>query len=247
MTVPRGYERQLHPHAVAVARADIAPSLRRALLAPDGGRTTLYAFAAAQPGARRLQGRGTAYAVALPGGPRVVVRHNRHGGMFAPITGDRFLSPTRAPRELEVALALAARGVATPAVLAYAVYPPGGVLQRADVATEEVRDSMDLPAAILERDERAWEATAALVAALARAGARHHDLNAKNVLLAGDRAFVLDVDRVTMGHPAEAALRDNLDRLERSLRKWKARSGLAVDDAAVRGLRDRARALLEIH
>ena len=140
--VPGGYERQLHPHAVAVARSDIAAAIRQALIAPNGKHTTLHEFAAAQAGARALRGRATAYAVALAGGLRVVVRHNRHGGLLASLTGDRFIAPTRAPQELAISLELVRRGVPTPAVVAYALYPPGALLQRSDVATEEIRDSI---------------------------------------------------------------------------------------------------------
>ena len=50
-------------------------------------------------------------------------RRNRHGGLFAPLTGDLFLSPTRAPYELAASLNLLSVGVPTPAILAYATYP----------------------------------------------------------------------------------------------------------------------------
>src|SRR4051794_5825633 len=100
--LPPGFERLLLGHAIAVARSDIAASIRRALIGPDGTKSTLHEYAARHPAARGFQGRGVAYAVPLPqSGVRVVVRHNRHGGFFAPLTGDRFLPPTRAPYELE--------------------------------------------------------------------------------------------------------------------------------------------------
>src|SRR5437868_7497685 len=100
--IPPGYERLLLGHAVAVARSDLALNVRRALVSADGTRATLYEYASRQPTARRLQGRDTAFAVALPQCPdRVVIRHNRHGGFFGPVTRDIFLSPTRAPHELE--------------------------------------------------------------------------------------------------------------------------------------------------
>ena len=58
-------------------------------------------------------------------GTRAVVRHNRHGGLFAPVTRDLFLPPTRAPHELRTALRLTALGVPTPPVLMYGVEPAG--------------------------------------------------------------------------------------------------------------------------
>lgn len=248
MIVPPGYERLLQAHAVAVARSDLIPAIRTALVGSDGVRATLHDFAARSAGARALQGRGTAYATNLPGGPRVVVRHNRHGGMFAGITRDRFLAPTRAPRELETSLALRAKGIATPEILAYVLYPPGGVFQRADVASAEVPAGRDL-AAVLARDtgeprKAALRATAALVAALSLAGARHHDLNLKNVLLAAGDAWVLDVDRVALGQSPEAALEGNLGRLTHSLRKSRSRLGLEVSDPEIATIEKRARSLV---
>lgn len=233
--LPPGYERLLLGHAVAVARSDIAPSIRRCLVGADGSRSTLHEFASRQPGARSMRGRGTAYAVALPQSTlRVVVRHNRHGGLFASLTGDRFLSPTRAPHELVVSLQLHTLGVSTPEIVAYVLYPPGGVVQRADVVSREIPGSRDL-AEIISHDGAAQRtaalaAAAQLVAGLSRAGARHHDLNAKNVLLTYETAYVLDVDRMSLDEKPEAALKGNLARLARSLRKWRDRFGARVSE-----------------
>lgn len=245
MTLPAGFERLLLGHAIAVARSDFAPHIRQALVGADGAKSTLHDFASRQAGARPLAGRGVAYAFQLkPGTTRVVVRHNRHGGLFAGITGDRFLAPTRAPYELDVSLALTKAGVPTPEIIAFAVYPPGGILQRCDVCSKEIPAGKDLAEVLrtgtgAEKDA-ALERTALLVALLSRAGARHHDLNAKNVLLSGDRAWVLDVDRVTMGESPADALRGNLARLSRSLRKWRDRFGVAVSDSDISALEARA-------
>lgn len=246
MIVPIGYERLLLGHAVAVARADFAISIRRSLVGADGTRNTLYEFAARQPSARTLQGRGAAYAIALPhGGARVVVRHNRHGGLFGRITGDLFLTPTRAPRELEMSLELGRRGVPTPDVVAYALYPPGGLLQRTDVASKEINGGRDL-ADILTGDggpERAaaLAATATLLGSMTRAGVRHPDLNAKNVLVTYERAYVLDVDRVKLGGDAASVLEANFARLSRSLVKWRDRFGARLSERDLRDLEAAAR------
>ena len=231
---------------MAVARSDFAFSIRRSLVGADGARGSLIEYAAKQPGARVLQGRGATYAVLLPqSSSRVVVRHNRHGGLLGGFTGDLFLAPTRAPHELDMALALAQQGVPTPDVVAFVLYPPGGIVQRSDVVTREIAGGRDL-ADILTRDggpERAaaLAATAELVAALARAGARHADLNAKNVLVTYETAFVLDLDRVTLGGTPSAALEANLARLARSLRKWRDRFGARVSDRDIAELEDAAR------
>ena len=250
MIVPPGYERLLQAHAVAVARSDVIPALRQALVGFDGTRSTLHDFAARTHGSRALKGRGTAWTMTL-GERRVVVRHNLHGGMFAGITSDRFLAPTRAPRELEVSLALLARGVRTPEVLAYVLYPPGAVIQRADVATSEIAAGRDLADVLKNGDasarEAALAATADLVGSLSRAGARHHDLNAKNVLIARDGAWVIDVDRVALDQRPGAALDGNLARLARSLRKWRNRFGVEISDAEIGLVDARARAVAGRH
>jgi tRNA A-37 threonylcarbamoyl transferase component Bud32 len=244
---PEGYERLLLGHAVAVARSDVAAPVRQALVAADGSRTTLYEYAASQPNAGRLRGRGTAYAIPLGHrGDRVVVRRNRHGGLFARFTGERFLSPTRAPHELDASIALAAAGVPTPEILAYVLYPPGGLLQRADVASREIANSTDLADVLMGDDVRtrgaALSATAALVASLSRSGALHEDLNAKNVLLAPDRAYVLDLDRVRRDVERGKALDANLARLSRSLRKWRDRFGARISEEEIVSLERSARA-----
>jgi hypothetical protein len=74
--------------------------------------------------------------------------------------------------------------------------------------------------------ERAWSATRGLVRALNAAGARHHDLNVKNILIApakvGLEAWVLDVDRVEFGRPDEASVREGKSaRLLPSATKWR--------------------------
>jgi 3-deoxy-D-manno-octulosonic acid kinase len=242
--LPAGYERLAVGRAEAVAVAELVPLLRDVLAAG-----TLYDFARRQPDAETLMGRQPAYAIPTPAGDgRMVVRHNRHGGLLATLTGDRFLSPTRAPSELQASAQLLAAGVPTPQILAYVVYRTGP-WARSDVATRMVDAASDLAARLAAADPDArqhdLDLTATLVAQISRAGARHHDLNAKNVLIgeggaaaaAGGRgqALVLDVDRVTCWTP-EVALAHNLRRLDRSLRKRRERFGEAVTDEEIAAL-----------
>jgi hypothetical protein len=278
--VPPGYTRVRTAGGDAVCRAELAGAVAEALAA--GG--TLYAYAAAHPARRAFRGRAPVYAVPLPrGAGDVVVRHAWHGGALRGVTRDLFAPPTRAPRELRTSERLRAAGVPTPAVVAYARYPAPLGLCRVDVATRLVPDARDLAAVLLPGEARAgaggrdeagerlragWlDATAALLAALARAGARHPDLNLKNVLLAaaplpnesrdaagGDaalvRAWVLDVDVAALPEgaatpsQARAALDANLARLRRSLDKWRRTRGLPVGPAELGALGARARAWL---
>jgi hypothetical protein len=237
--VHAGYVTRRLGSATLTCLAECEAAMRETL-----GPGTLYEWAASRADRRELRGRGAAYAVALPDGrTRVVVRHSRHGGLLAPLTGDRFVAPTRAPRELATSLALREAGVRTPQLVAYVLYPAGPLLRRADVATRLVPDARDLADAVGAVPDDAWvEPTAELLRALAAAGARHPDLNRKNVLLSPAGAWVLDVDVVSLGASPARAARANWARLERSLLKRRRLHALAVSDAALATLAARAAA-----
>lgn len=172
---------------------------------------------------------------------RVVVRHSRHGGLLAPVTGDRFFPPTRAPHELRTALRLAEAHVPTPEVIAYATYPAGAVFRRSDVATREVVGGKDLAEMLARTDDgearsSSLRATAELLRALERAGARHPDLNVMNVLIVATdglpaRALVLDVDRVVFGERGDARIgAANVRRLLRSAHKLRSNGRITISD-----------------
>ena len=234
---PAGYTRFLQGSADVVALGACAEAVRRAV-----GARSLYDYAASHPSRRELRGRGVAYAVPLPDGEtRVVIRHSRHGGLLAPVTGDRFLPPTRAPHELRTALRLAEAHVPTPEVIAYATYPAGAVFRRSDVATREVAGGKDLADVLARADDgearsTALVATADLLRALERAGARHPDLNVTNVLIvatdaSATRALVLDVDRVVFGQRGDARIgAANVRRLLRSARKLRSNGRITVSE-----------------
>lgn len=239
---PAGYVRVTAGRCTVVTRDALADDAR-ALLAEG----MLYEAAARDLGARSLQGRGVAYAIALPvSGTRVVVRRNRHGGLFAPLTRDLFLPPTRAPYELDMARRLSAAVVRTPAVVMYGLERVHAIFCRADVVTSEIVGGRDLstymqPGETNEKRAEAWCAASALVLALNAAGARHHDLNVKNILLApgasGLDAWVLDVDRVEFGASNEASVRlGNAARLLRSARKWRDERGAVFDEREIAAL-----------
>lgn len=244
VAAPPGYTRTQVGDATIIARDDAVDGVCNAF----AGVRTLHCWAATVPGARAYRGRATAWGARLPGTSLdVVVRHSRHGGLLAPITGDRFRWPSRAPWELEASQRLLAAGVPTPTLVAYALYPAELGFCRADVATARLPEGQDFPAlwsgADADLRERAMAATAALVRLLSRGGALHEDLNVKNVYLAqtsgGLTAYALDVDRVRFD-VSDAAAR-NLARLTRSMRKAREQFGLALDDATIDGFARLAR------
>lgn len=234
---PPGYVRLAAGTVDAVGLATLASPLADALA--EG---SFYEYAEHHPEARALAGRGIAWAVPLPDdAARVVVRRSRHGGLLGPVRGDRFLGPTRAPRELDTALRLALTGVPTPEVVAYATYRAGSLTRRADIVTREVPEARDL-AATLDAVGRAGPhrpvlgAVAKLLAALTAAGARHPDLNLKNILIAPDangapEAIVIDVDRVWFDEPGAPRVAErNMRRLARSARKWRRLHALPIEE-----------------
>lgn len=232
LSIP-SYERFEVAGARVVATSGCAPAIRE-VLENEG----LYEYAARQPDAVALVGRAPVFAVNLPGScGRAVVRHNMRGGWMAKISKDLFMLPTRGFRELVASLRLRASGVSTPEVLAYVSYPLNVFLRRADVATREIPNGHDLSVALMQvtdHDHRLMvlEAVVTLLRALTQAGAHHQDLNLKNVLLTagegpGLDAHVLDVDRVRFSSPGSPLVaKANLDRLIRSLRKWRDNEGL---------------------
>jgi hypothetical protein len=239
--VPRGFVSFSVGRGDVVCANHVADAVRAALAA-----SSLYRYAASHPAARALAGRGVAYAVPLPGDvEQIVVRRNRHGGMFAWLTRDLFRPPGRAPHELETSERLRAAGVSTPVALGYVIYRTIAGLACIDVFSREVPDSFDLSRILIapRPDEMipAWSATRRLVRSLADAGARHHDLNVKNILLQrlagrGFEPYVLDVDRVQFGDDRPAINDANIDRLMRSARKWQQAFGAPISDADLRDL-----------
>jgi len=216
---------------------------------------TLYGWAAAHPQLREMAGRGRVFSVPAPArGPddreRWVVRHYLRGGAVARFLTDRYLAVGR-PRPMVEACAsreARSRGVATPAAVAGAVYF-AGAFDRADLVTEEVPDAADLARVVFGphpapvEEEAALRASGRLVRKLERAGLLHPDLNAKNILLRGDRAspraHLVDLDRCcarTLGIPAPAFPMRR--RLERSLRKFEVRTGRRLSAEAWAALRN---------
>jgi hypothetical protein len=201
-----------------IVRADVVNAVRDAM---RGG--TLYAWAAASPGRRELQGRIPAYALPLPGaGYNVVVRHSHHGGLLASLRGDRFVRP-RAAYELTAAWRLSDAGIATPEVIACALYSVNWLEKRSDIVTRELPAGGDFGAILAAGAPQPaqLDAVKALVSMLGSHGVWHPDLNVKNIYvtdIAEPSAYVLDLDRVKFAAPYFAE-RANARRLTRSIQK----------------------------
>ena len=255
-----GPQRPDVPAALMVGRVELRaePSVQQDLAEALRQERTLYAWAAHQPQARALRGRAPVYVAVLPtSGERVVVRHAWHGGLLAPITGDRFRRPTRAPREYHLSRALREAGVPTTALVGYAVYPAGPGFVRVDVVSRYLPEAVDL-ATILSGHAPGFpitsvlEATADLLATLARHGIVHPDLNGKNILICprgdgGCHALVIDVDVIAWdpSRPMQLTLERNVRRLTRSLRKAQRRGESTLSAAALADFATRVHAIAD--
>lgn len=239
------------PHADITAPA----ALLDALSSIVATHRTLYEWAAGQPQPRALRGRAPVYVAELPEGTEsVVVRHAWHGGLLAPITGDRFLRPSRAPLELAMSERLLRAHIPTTVVLGYARYDLWMGLCRVDVISRFIPNAFDLgmiAAGLVPeiRREEALDATHRLLVRLAGAGVVHPDLNVKNVLLVREKnaaltAMIIDVD-VVRWSPESApkeVMEANVARLARSIRKWRTHFGCDVTDEMIESFSRNARA-----
>lgn len=230
------------PEADVSAEAGIVDELAALTLAHQ----SLYHWAADQPQPRALRGRAPVFIATLPdSGETVVIRHAWHGGLLAPITGDRFRVPTRAPHEHAMSHALRSVGIPTTEVLGFARYHAGLGLRRVDVVSRFVPDAYDLGmvAAGLVPEMQCQDALAAtrvLLHQLADAGVVHPDLNVKNILLAESHhghltAMIIDVDVVRWDPDRSFAdtMHANVSRLSRSIRKFQRHFGCDVTDAVL--------------
>ena len=137
-------------------------------------------------------------------------------------------------------------------VVAIAVYTVRRILRRSDVVSLEL-PGRDLGKALRDSPDadvrRGWlDSIATLIRSLTNVGAWHPDLNVGNVLLVESGpsvwdAYVLDIDRLQFAPPSDPTVRDaNLDRLEQSIRKLRARFGVGFNDDEMRHLRELASA-----
>jgi len=243
--LPHGYgEQRLEPGVHIVARLDVLPLVAEAVR--EAG--TLYDFALHQGPGQVEGGRGPVPLLETSTGERWAVRHCWRGGAVARVLRDRYLrfGTSRPLAELAVQAVLSARGVATPQVNAAVVYE-SGLWYRGDVATSFIADATDLAMLSLgsrrwsdaER-ERAWFAAGTMLRAFFLTGARHADLNLRNIIVRRQpiEAYLLDLDRCTQaGRSRSGAHRAMLSRFHRSRRKLERLAGEEVGQRELAAMR----------
>lgn len=240
MRVPAGFEVATTPETIVAARSGGVGYVEDAVRLSG----TLHAHAR-NSGGEPLKGRTTAWVLADPERDWVV-RHYVRGGAVAPLLEDRYLrlGSYRPVREAEVSDEVRARGVATPQVQAFVLYP-AGPFYRADIATARIPGATDLAAASLgpgrgakSDREDAWRAAGRLLRATFGAGVVHGDLNLRNIVVsrtAGGRvAHLLDLDRCRIVRRCSSGhVHRMLQRLHRSRLKLESHFGQEVDGSAL--------------
>lgn len=166
-------------------------------------------------------GRGAAWYVE-DGFGRAVLRQYRRGGLIAHLSRDRYLwtgeARCRSFREFRLLVLLSMQGLPVPAPLA-ACYRRQGLAYRAAILVERLPATGSLADHAVGGDVAVWERVGQMLAGMHRAGVDHADLNATNILLGQDQAWLIDFDRCGVRPPAVAWRRANLARLRRSLSK----------------------------
>ncbi|CAN5274032.1 3-deoxy-D-manno-octulosonic acid kinase [soil metagenome] len=169
-------------------------------------------------------GRGTVF-FAQTGVREWALRHYRRGGVVGRLIADRYVwrgaDRTRSFREWRLLARLHEAGLPVPRPVA-ARYCQSGFTYTADIITERIADAEPLSRRLAERAAPAdiWTRVGACVRRFHDAGVYHADLTAHNLLVndAGD-VYLLDFDRGRLRHENGGWRRENLERLDRSLRK----------------------------
>ncbi|HOO37087.1 MAG TPA: lipopolysaccharide kinase InaA family protein [Deltaproteobacteria bacterium] len=174
--------------------------------------------------------------------PDLVVRTLTHGGILRHVTGERFLSPARSMRELEISAYLIAKGIPTPEILAL-VLRRSRFFSHVQVISKLVPDSVDL-LTHLEREHpdtlALLENTGSLIRRIHDLGLYHADLHLKNILLDKDRnPWVIDLDKAYRFSSLGLVLQlKTLRRFIHSCNKWEKKRRISLPQGWEDALRD---------
>ena len=178
-------------------------------------------------------GRGAAWFVNASIG-NAVLRHYRRGGWAAKISDSRYLwrdeSSVRSFHEFHFMQMLVEKNLPVPKPIA-AMYLRRGVFYRAAILIERIPDVRSFLDCVHQQTESApWGALGKVIASFHKVGAKHADLNAQNILIdSSQKIWLIDWDKATIQTSVGSWCADVLQRLQRSLLKYRGE----VDEATI--------------
>lgn len=165
-----------------------------------------------------------------------VLRHYWRGGLMEKFSRDAYfytgLNSTRAVAELQLLEVLFQEGFAVPRPIA-ANIERFGLWCRGDIIIERIEGACDLVAQLSHTPMTAalWSELGKTIAIFHQRGVYHADLNAKNILIADDKFYLIDFDRGELRPQSARWQQANIARLLRSFKKEQAKlPSLAFDD-----------------
>lgn len=177
-------------------------------------------------------GRGSSLFLQATDNEQWVLRPYRRGGLIAKLSEKNYLwlgaERTRAFRELRLTASLYDQGLPVPRPVACCV-TRNGLTYQAGLLTVRVPAARALAELLVNdlTDEALLQRVGAMIRRFHRAGLDHVDLNARNILVdTSETPWLIDLDRCRL-RPVGQWQQTNLDRLERSIRKFTPLSGVA--------------------
>ncbi len=173
-------------------------------------------------------GRGSAWIIKSELG-KWVLRHYFRGGLYAKISKDSYLwtgiNKTRAVKEFKLLLHLQVLDLPSPRPVAAKVIKRG-LFYRNDLIMEHIKHDQTFAQYLTEinDDNNIWVRIGAVIKKFHNQGIYHADLNANNILLAGDEVYLIDFDKGKIRTPRSAWQQSNLNRLKRSIEKESGKS-----------------------
>lgn len=182
-------------------------------------------------------GRGAAWFVEAEFG-NAVLRQYRRGGWAAKISDSRYWwhdeASTRSFHEFHFMQALAHKQLPVPRPIA-AMYSKNGLFYRAAILIERIMPAKSFLQCVHGQAESApWAELGKTIAGFHKAGARHADLNAQNILLDTEgKIWLIDWDKASFRTGSMEWTREVLQRLQRSLMKYR---GEVTEQALMAGM-----------